>query len=84
MLFAAMHIHKITHLQLLDLTCTNIYISKNINLIFIFFNKYKLLFYLFIIYYYFHMAKLINKNRATSNVNRNTATVCNKNQNIKR
>ena len=76
MLFAAMHIHKITHLQLLDITCT--YILKNINLIFIFFNKYKLLFYLFIIYYYFHMAKLINKNRATSNVNRNTATVCNK------
>ena len=29
------------------------------------------------------MAKLINKNRATSNVNWNTATVCNKNQNIK-
>ena len=28
------------------------------------------------------MAKLINKNRATSNVNKNTATVCNKNQNI--
>ena len=78
-----MHIHEITHSQLLDIICTNIYILKNINLIFIFFNEYKLLFYLFIIYYYFQMAKLINKNRATSNyVNKNTATVCNKNQNI--
>ena len=47
MLFAAMHIHKITHLQLLDLTCTNIYISKNINLIFIFFNKYKLILFVY-------------------------------------
>ena len=82
MLFAAMHIQKITHSQLRDIICTNIYIFKNINLIFIFFNKYKLLFYLVIIYYYFQMAKLNDKNRANSNVNKNTATLCNKNQNI--
>ena len=76
-----MHIHEIIHSQLLDIICTNIYLSKIINLIFIFSTNINL-FYLFIIYYYFQKAKLINKNRATSNINKNTATACNKNQNI--